>query len=73
MDRFNLVVISAVLQVFLPNVLEQAPGSMSMYLKPDGWLINFDGYRPFPHDSLRMEVHFDLQEDLTVVHGIGAR
>ena len=55
---FDFVVLIAVLQVLPPEVLERAVNSLCQYLKPCGWLVNFDGYHPFSrHDLVHVEVH----------------
>ena len=55
--KFDFVILVAVLQVLPPAVLKKAVASISAYLKPGGWLLNFDGYHPYEeHECIHVEV-----------------
>jgi SAM-dependent methyltransferase len=56
-EIYDFVILIAVLQVLPPEALQIALASISSYLKPGGWLLNFDGYHVFPeHELLRVEI-----------------
>ena len=51
-EVYDFVVLIAVLQVLPPDAFNKAIASIARYLKPGGWLINFDGYHPFIEQEL---------------------
>jgi SAM-dependent methyltransferase len=54
---YDLVILVAVLQVLPPDAFQAALRAIALYLKPGGWLLNFDGYHPFPeHELVRVEI-----------------
>ena len=56
-ESYDLAVLIAVMQVLPPDAFQKALGSICRYLKPGGWLLNFDGYHPFPeHELVRVEI-----------------
>lgn len=59
-ETYDFVILIAVLQVLPPDAFQKALTSIARYLKPGGWLINFDGYHPFIEQELiRVEITAD--------------
>lgn len=67
---YDYVILIAVLQVLPPDIFRKALSSIALYLKPNGWLLNIDGYHDFSeHDFVVAEIYprKDLSPDLSMM------